>query len=104
MCFSCLSAIGGLIHIEYLEPAKDSNLTQTVRNVETEVKPEVDHIVQGGTSPTPSVDAGEAIAGEITCDEYIRSLAQKYSQLRNPHDGSPMIILWDGWRTFQRRR
>ena len=31
---SCLSAIGGLIYIEYLEFAKHSTLTQTVRNVE----------------------------------------------------------------------
>ena len=100
---SCLSAIGGLIYIEYLESAKHSTLTQTVRNVETEVKLEVDHILQGGTSSTPSVDTGEAITGEITCDEYVRSLAQKYSQLRNPYDGSPMITLWDGWRTFQKR-
>ena len=99
---SCLSAIGGLIYIEYLEPAKHSTLTQTVRNVETEVKLEVDHILQGGTSSTPSVDNGEAITGEITCDGYVRSLAQKYSHLRNPYDGSPMIILWDGWRKRQK--
>ena len=46
---SCLSAIGGLIYIEYLESAKHSTLTQTVRNVETEVKLEVDHIFRGGT-------------------------------------------------------
>ena len=50
------------------------------------------------------MDTGEAITGEITCDEYVRSLAQKYSQLRNPYDGSPMITLWDRWRTFQKRR
>ena len=101
---SCLSAIGGLIYIEYLVSPRHSTLTQTVRNVETEVKLEVDHILQGGTSSTPSVDTGEAITGEITCcDEYVRSLAQKYSQLRNPYDGSPMITLWDGWRTFQKR-
>ena len=49
------------------------------------------------------MDTGEAITGELTCDEYVRSLAQNYSQLRNPYDGSPMIILWDGWRTFQKR-
>ena len=73
---SCLSAIGGLIYIEYLESAKHSTLTQTVRNVETEVKLEVDHIFRGGTSSTPSVETGEAITGEITCDEYVRSLAQ----------------------------
>ena len=41
---SCLSAMGGLFYIEYLESAKHSTLTQTVRNVETEVKLEVDHI------------------------------------------------------------
>ena len=63
---SCLSAIGGLIYIEYLEAAKHSTLTQTVKNVETEVKIEVDHILQGGTSSTPSVDSGEAITGDIT--------------------------------------
>ena len=63
---------------------------------EAEVKIEVDHILQGGTSSTPSVDSGEAITGDITCDEYVRSLAQKYSHLRNPYDGSPMITLWDG--------
>ena len=93
---SCLSAIGGLIYIEYLESAKHSTLTQTVRNVETEVKLEVDLILRGGTSSTPSADNGEAISGEITCDEYVRSLAQKYSHLRNPYDGSPMITLWHG--------
>ena len=100
---SCLSAIGGLIYIEYLEAAKHSTLTQTVKNVETEVKIDVDHILQGGTSSTPSVDSGEAITGDITCDEYVRSLAQKYSHLRNPYHGSPMITLWDGWRIFQKR-
>ena len=42
---------------------------------------------------TPSVDTGEAITRELTCDEYFRSLAQNYSQLRNPYDSSPMIIL-----------
>ena len=72
---SCLSAIGRLIYIDYLESTKYSTLTQTVRNVETEVKLEVDHILQGSTSSTPSVDTGET----ITCDEYVRSLAQKYS-------------------------
>lgn len=46
---SWLSAIGGLIYIEYLESAKHSTLTQTVRNVETEVKLEVDLILRGGT-------------------------------------------------------
>ncbi len=70
---SCLSAIGGLFYIEYLETAKHSTQTQTVRSVETEVKFEVDHILQGSSSSTPSVDTGEA----ITCDEYVRSLAQK---------------------------
>ena len=49
------------------------------------------------------MDTEEAITGGLTCDEYVRSLAQNYSQLRNPYDGSPMIILWDGWRTFQKR-
>ena len=96
LVFSCISAIGGLIYIEYLESAKRSTLTQTVRNVETEVKLEVNHILQGGTSSTPSVDTGEAITCEITCDEYVRSLSQKHSHLRNPYDDSPMIILWDG--------
>ena len=49
------------------------------------------------------MDTEEAITGENTCDECVSSLAQNYSQLRNPYDGSPMIILWDGWRTFQKR-
>ena len=55
---SCLRAMGGLMYIEYLESAKHSTVTQTVRNVETEVKLEVDHILQGGASYTPSVDTG----------------------------------------------
>ena len=100
---SCLSDIGGLIYIEYLESAKHSTLMQTVRNVETEVKLEVDHILQGGTSSNSSVDTEEAITGENTCDECVSSLAQNYSHLRNPYDGSPMITLLDGWRTFQKR-
>ena len=48
---SCLSAIGGLIYIEYLESAKHSTLTQTVRNVETELKLEVD---QAAPHPPPA--------------------------------------------------
>ena len=58
LAVSCLSAIGGLIYIKYFESAKHSTLMQTVRNVETEVKLEVDDILQGGTSYTPSVDTG----------------------------------------------
>ena len=100
---SCLSAIVGLIYIGYVKSTKHLTLTQTVRNVETEVKLEVDLMLRGGTSSTPSVDTGEAITGEITCDEYVRSLAQKYSHLRNLYDGSPMITLWHGWRVFQKR-
>ena len=42
---SCLGALGGLIYIEYLESAKHSTQTQTVRNVEIEVKLDVDHIL-----------------------------------------------------------
>ena len=103
LVISCLSAIGGFIYLDYLQSAKHSTLVQTVKNVEAEVEIEVNHILRGGTSTTPSVDSGEAISGEITCDEYVRSLAQKYSHLRNPYDGSPMITLWDGWRSFQKR-
>ena len=93
---SCLSAVGGLICIEYPVSARHSTLTQTVRNGDAEVKLEVNHILQGGTSSTPSVDTGEAITSEITFDEYVRSLAKKYSQLRNPYDSSTIITLWDG--------
>ena len=98
-----LTAIGGYTYLRYLESVKHSTLVRTVTNVETEVEIEVDHILRGGTSSTPSVDSGEAMTGEITCDEYVRSLAYKYSHLRNPYDGSPMITLWPGWRTFQKR-
>ena len=51
---SCLSAMGGLIYIEYLESAKHSTLTQTVRNVETDVKLEVDHIFKAAPHPPPA--------------------------------------------------
>ena len=51
---SCLSAIGGLIYIEYLESAKHSTLTQTVRNVETDVKLEVDYIFKAAPHPPPA--------------------------------------------------
>lgn len=103
LVMASLSAIGGYIYLRYLETAKHATLVRTVTGVETEVKIEVSHILSGGTSSTPSVDSGEPITGEITCDEYVRSLAKKYSHLRNPYDGSPMITLWDGWRTFQKR-
>ena len=98
-----LSSVGGFIYISYLEAAKHTSLVKTISNVEAEVQIEVDHILRGGTSATPSADDGEAITGEATCDEYVRSLAKKYSHLRNPYDGSPLITLWDGWRTFQKR-
>ena len=100
---SVLTSVGGFIYISYLNSAKHSALVQTVKNVETEVKFEVDHILRGGTAATQSVDDGEAITGEATCDKYVRSLAKKYRHLKNPYDGSPMITLWDGWRTFQKR-
>ena len=103
LVMTSLTAIGGYIYLRYLETAKHATLVRTVTGVETEVKIEVSHILSGGTSSTPSVDSGEPITGEITCDEYVRSLAKKYSHLRNPYDGSPMITLWDGWRTFQKR-
>ena len=95
LVMTSLTAISGYIYLRYLETAKHATLVRAVTGVETEVKIEVSHILSGGTSSTPSVDSGEPITGEITCDEYVRSLAKKYSHLRN--------TLWDGWRAFQKR-
>ena len=66
---SCLSAIGGLIYIEYLESAKHSTLTQTARNVETDVKLEVDHIFKAAptsrTAERPEIPSNARSAKKI---------------------------------------
>lgn len=103
LVMSLLTAIGGYIYLGHLEAVRHETLVKKVKDVEFEVEVEINHIRSGGASFTPSADSGEAMTAEITCDEYVRSLAKKYSYLRNPYDGSPMVTLWDGWRTFQKR-
>jgi len=100
---ACLSAVGIIIYLGYLTDTRQLTLESTSNEVEDNIQLEVNLMLAGLKSSTPSVDSGEVMTKETTCDEYVRSLAARYSHIRNPYDGSPMITLWPGWRTQQKR-
>ncbi|MGC6452731.1 MAG: type IV pilin protein [Candidatus Puniceispirillaceae bacterium] len=98
-----LSAVGIVLYMNYLADTRRLTLESAAYDIEENVQLEVNLMLVGLKSSTPSADSGEVMTKETTCDEYVRSLAARYSHIRNPYDGSPLITLWPGWRTQQKR-
>jgi len=98
-----LAAVGIDRYVGYVETSR-SQLLQTVSaDLEKQINREVSFLGKGLKSGLTSIDTGEALTDGSTCDDFVRALQKKYEHFRNPFDGSPLITLWPGWRTMQKR-
>lgn len=98
-----LCAAGITIYMTQASATRKLTLENSANDIADDVELEITLMLTGLKSSTRSIVDGEAMTKETTCDEYVQSLAAKHSHLRNPYDGSPMITLWPGWRTQQKR-
>ena len=98
-----ISSIAMTSYFGYLETARTQDLKLVSTNINQSIEQDVALITEGFAPSIVSIDSGQTITAERTCDEFVRSLKKKYNHLRNPFDGSPLITISDAWRDEQKR-
>ena len=98
-----LAAVGVVGYDALIKRTQKNILISNMEQIEKKIKFELEDVGgRGMQSGVIDVDTGQYVTGDTSCDAFLRSIVAHYSGFRNPYDNSPMITLWDGWRTNQK--